>query len=320
MNNYIAEKWDDLIGVDSIRKSIEANYKSLKNSSSSIQYKPIMFYGLRGCGKSSMSQIISKDFCKKENVLLQNCGDQTGVDVIRENLEFLSHSSIFGNRKVWILDEIHRLSDSAKQALLSPLEPDKITRNLIVIGCTTEPDKILKTLWDRFNQYKVRALTSNESVLLYNRICKAEGLKFNKAMKALILEKADGNPRNLIAGILKVKSVSDFSEAEYLLDVINIDADPDVLELFKLCLAYIKESDVLLWTDLYGSLNKLLKKKSPESIRVALMNIISGRMTSKWFSPSKEGLKLVRLFESLKKAEGFPEKASLLVGLYKGVN
>ena len=118
MNNYIPKIWDDIIGLEEIENSIKSlYYKDFSNDN--ISYKPIILYGERGSGKTSIAHIIANDFkTNKENIIDQNCFNYSKVDQVRERLSALNKSSIFGNRKVWILDEVHMLSLNAKEVLL----------------------------------------------------------------------------------------------------------------------------------------------------------------------------------------------------------
>ena len=271
------------------------------------EYRPIMFEGEKGAGKTSLAYIVAKEFgAPPENVTDINCVHFSKIEDMRGRMESLGRSSIFGNKKVLILDEIHMLSLASQKVLLKPLE--NLPNNVLILACTTTTEKVVGPLLDRFIRLRVKALSKKESKQLVNSISKKEGIVLEKQIEVLLLEKSEGNPRRLLTNLAKLRSVSDIDEATYLLDT-SIIEEVDVLTLWRAL------SSGLAWSTCKVELQKLLKDNTPESIRIGLLNLISGKLMSNYLRNDIEGKKLVTCSSILKKF-GFPEKAILIADVY----
>ena len=306
--SYIPKKLDDLVGL-----------KYLKRSLGNFDYDnpvPIMFVGERGCGKSSLSQIIAAKFCTDpQNIKTINCAYYRKIDDMRREIDNLAKASLFGKNKVLILDEVHQLSKDAQSAWLTPLEPQNLKSNILVIACTTTIEKLLPTFLRRFVQYKVQPLTEDESIELIKRICELNNVTLPKIARSLIVEKCEGIPGLILNGVRKLVGVKSIDEAKSLIEIAIVNTDEEIFEFFKLLLNPRSST----WNVVKKSLSNLLTKKNPEEIRIALLNLISSRLMSDFFKgQSGEGKLLVRLYDNLK-VGSYPEKANLIYSLYKSI-
>jgi len=291
------DSWEGLIGNEALKKSLQA-----------VGYdKPIMLEGQKGCGKTTIAKIIATEFdTPKENIEEINCFNMK-IDEARELQAKWNRTSLFGNKKVFILDEIHGLEARCQQTFLTPLE--KLPKNTIVIACTTSTEKMLDTLLRRFVRYRVSTLSHSESKQLVNSILEKQNLNLTKFAKDLLIEKSQGIPGLILTGLPKIIGIEDSEEIKFLLELGSIEASQDTLDLFKMFL-----SSDFTWNNFSVKLKKIFKTNSPEEIRVGLMNIISGNVMSDFYKPSNKE-KLVRLYSSLKDAGRFPEKANLVIAL-----
>jgi DNA polymerase III gamma/tau subunit len=294
---FIPKDYSEIFGQDHIinsLKSIQKNY--------SFEGSAIFFEGERGTGKTSLAHILANEFSSsKHNIKHINCGHTSTVAEMRELVNELTNSSLFGTHKTYILDEPQLLSYKAINELLIPIED--LPYRILFIMCSALPEKIEPMLLDRFTRYRTRALDNDTTKTFIKFICKREGLVLDKLKEALIVEKCDGNPRRIVKAIPKIKDVTDIKEVEYLLDISVIDEDEEVLKLFKLILTDVE------WKVIAGVLGSLLKIKSPESIRMGMLNLIGSGLL-KGFGYGKEK-KLIEMFSTLTLAGGVPEKASL---------
>jgi len=299
---YRPKDWSGIIGNKTIVKVLSQKKDS----------RPVLLIGERGAGKTTIAHILARQFgAPLENVMVRNCVNESGIAEARELLTALKRSSLFGDKKVLILDEAHHLSSKALNNFLVPLDgedSDRLPDNILVIACTTEPDKIPSVLLDRFLTFRVKNLTYEESLSLINFVSEKEEIKLTKWLKVLLIEKMEGNPRRLLTGLAKVRYCESEDEANELLELVKLDEDSDILDLFKIyrsgSMPGVKEA-----------LNKLLKDKTPSSVRVGLMNIISGYLISKWSKPDDTAV--CDLYKRLKEAEGYPEKANLIYAVMR---
>jgi len=301
---YKANSWDCIIGNAVIKKSIQ---------NLNLEGRCILLEGEKGCGKSVMARIIAKDFgASEQNIRMINSVQTSKVEEMRETLNLLFMSSLFGDRKVLIIDEPQELSHKAQEALLIPLE--NLPKNILVIACSALSEKIEEMLLERFTRFRLRPLSDEESNILVCNISKKEGIKLSKLIKLLLIEKSEGIPRRILINLNKLKDIKSEEEAKYLLDLSSIEENSEILELFKLIISNVS------WNIIKKKLNTVLKTEKPENIRVGLLNLIGGRLTSTYFSDANEGKKLILAHECLLEANNFPERANLITAIYRIVS
>jgi len=273
----------------------------------------ILFEGERGTGKTTFAHIIANIFTNKESIRDVNCQHYSGVNEMRSLVEnFMDKTSLFGSKKVIILDEVHSLSRQAERELLKPLEDEKYKNKLLIIGCTTSVDTLSPMFLDRFVRLKTHLLADKQALQVISRLETTGNFKLDKPKKVLIVEKSEGNPRLIINNTLKVKDLDDLDEVKYLLDLSSLEPEQDILELFKI-LTYSK----VTWSSVVENLTKLLRKHSPSNIRIGLINILAGKLRSQYLKGMEEGTKLLYLYDSLVENQfSIADKAALTAQLY----
>jgi DNA polymerase III gamma/tau subunit len=273
----------------------------------------ILFEGERGTGKTTFAYIIANMFANKESIRDVNCQHYSGVNEMRSLVEnFMDKTSLFGSKKVIILDEVHSLSRQAERELLKPLEDEKYKNKLLIIGCTTSVDTLSPMFLDRFVRLKTHLLADKQALQVISRLETTGNFKLDKPKKVLIVEKSEGNPRLIINNTLKVKDLDDLDEVKYLLDLSSLEPEQDILEFFKI-LTYPK----VTWSSVVENLTKLLRKHSPSNIRIGLINILAGKLRSQYLKGMEEGTKLLYLYDSLVENQfSIADKAALTAQLY----
>lgn len=124
--------------------------------------KSILFHGPFGTGKTSTARIIAKGLVSTNNDLTEiNAAESRGIEQIREIAESSKYSP-FGKAKVYIIDELHQMTQVAQSALLKVIEepPAKVYFFL----CTTEPYKLLPALSSRCTIVELKLLDENSSM------------------------------------------------------------------------------------------------------------------------------------------------------------
>ena len=109
-----------------------------------------LFCGPAGCGKTTCARIFANEINKGQGTPVElDAASNNSVDDVREIIQQSKTTSLDSEYKLFILDEVHALSGSAWQAMLKVLEEPP--KKSIFIMCTTEKNKIPKTILSRFN-------------------------------------------------------------------------------------------------------------------------------------------------------------------------
>ena len=211
---YRPQTFKDLVGHEEISKAI---FNSIKNNNPSNAF---LFTGIRGIGKTTFARIVAKalncengveNLCEKNycsncssiinsnhiDVLEIDAASRTGVDDVRELIEFSRYKPSVAKHKIFIIDEVHMLSKQAFNALLKTLEEPP--EYLKFIFATTEIKKIPITVLSRCQRYNLSRIESNE-LFNYLKIISAKEKKIieDKALK-LITKISEGSVRDALS-------------------------------------------------------------------------------------------------------------------------
>ncbi len=210
-NDYRPKNFDKVIGNKTTVKSLKAKVKDKKRPHT------YLFSGPYGCGKTTLARIFAKELGadEKAGIREHNCADYTGVGDIRKILhEDMITLPLVGNVKVFIMDEVHRLSANAQDSLLKPTEEPY--DHVYFLFCSTEPGKIKTTLKSRCAKYKVSRLQEDEMIDLLLNVVEKENLDIDEKMIDIILRESEGIPRDALTLLEKCKGIENLNNIEFL--------------------------------------------------------------------------------------------------------
>ena len=211
---YRPQVFEDLIGQKVIAETI---YNSIKSDKSANAY---LFTGIRGVGKTTFARIVAKslnckkgidDLCKENfcqhcesiinsnhiDVLEMDAASKTGVDDVRDLIEFSRYGPTTAKYKIFIIDEVHMLSKQAFNALLKTLEEPP--NYLKFIFATTEIKKIPVTVVSRCQRFDLSRIKSEELFNFIKKIKdKEKGKVADDALK-LIVKISEGSVRDALS-------------------------------------------------------------------------------------------------------------------------
>lgn len=225
-----------------------------------------LLHGPTGCGKTTLGRIIGEVLgCKGRDFHEIDSADFRGIDTVREIRRVSRLSPLESPCSVYLLDECHKLSNDAMNALLKALEDTP--RHVYYILCTTDPQKLLPTIRGRCSQFQVSLLTDRQMFSLLREIVKAEEEKISKTVYDQIIQDALGHPRNAISILEQVLAVPE----EQRLDVAKRTAERQS-QVIELCRALVQRKGG--WKSVSVILNQL-KGQDQESIRHAILGYCS---------------------------------------------
>ena len=212
---YRPETFADLVGQD-------AMVRTLKNAFAADRIaQAFIMTGIRGTGKTTTARIIAKGMnCIGEDgqggpttepcgvcencvaimegrhvdVMEMDAASRTGVGDIREIIDSVHYRAASARYKIYIIDEVHMLSNNAFNALLKTLEEPP--EHVKFIFATTEIRKVPVTVLSRCQRFDLRRIEPEDQIGLLRKIATAEGAEITDDALALITRAAEGSARD----------------------------------------------------------------------------------------------------------------------------
>src|SRR5688572_12193870 len=144
------------------------------------------------CGQCEHCRAISED--RHVDVIEMDAASRTGIDDIRELIDGVRYRPVSARYKVYIIDEVHMLSEKAFNALLKTLEEPP--EHVKFIFATTEIRKVPVTVLSRCQRFDLRRIGAEELTAYFLKIAAAEGAKVSDGAAAMIARAADGSARD----------------------------------------------------------------------------------------------------------------------------
>ena len=210
---YRPQNFEDLIGQEVVAETIS---KAIKQNKISNAY---LFTGIRGVGKTTIARILAKSLnctagienqCKTKcencdaitnsnhiDVLEIDAASKTGIDDVRELIEFSRYGPTSSKYKIFIIDEVHMLSKQAFNALLKTLEEPP--EYLKFIFATTEVKKIPVTVLSRCTRFDLSRVKSDELFKYIKSVSKKENGSISDDVIKLIVRISEGSVRDALS-------------------------------------------------------------------------------------------------------------------------
>ena len=261
---YRPQTFKDLIGQES---TVQTIINSIKIDKVPNAY---LFTGIRGVGKTTVARIVAKSLnCSNragdpcEENLCENCksisnsnhidvlemdaASKTGVDDVRDLIEFSRYGPTSAKYKIFIIDEVHMLSKQAFNALLKTLEePPKYLK---FIFATTEIKKIPITVVSRCQRFDLTRIKSSQLFSFLKKISQKENGKVSDQALRLIVKISEGSVRDALSlldrGILsnldneelsiaKAQKIFGFFDKSRLIELLKVILDGNELKTLEL--------------------------------------------------------------------------------------
>lgn len=221
--------------------------------------------GPSGCGKTTLARIFARMVGASEgDIFERDSASYRGIDSIRQLREQVSYRPSIGSKaRVFILDECHRLTPDAQEALLKVLE-DTPASTFIMLA-TTEPNKLKNTIRTRTTELPVTPLSDDDMHKLLRVVCKREQKVVVENAREKIVEKAGGSARMALVLLEKAMQLPKSKQEEVVKGY--EDLETQAIELARLLI-----NKKTQWRTVASLLKKLKQQnEEPESIRRLLL-------------------------------------------------
>ena len=251
---YRPNNFSELIGQELMAQTIK---NAIKLNRVANAY---LLTGVRGVGKTTTARIIAKalncrevdlssgefqepcgkcDNCiaiaesRSIDVLEMDAASRTGINDIRELIDGVQYAPVSSNFKVYIIDEIHMLSNAAFNGLLKTLEEPP--EHVKFIFATTEVRKIPATILSRCQRYDLKRIEPNELSDFFKSICDKEGVPIEEGALKIISRSAEGSVRDGLSLLDQAIAYSESNISEDLVkDMIGLNDPVEILNLVSL--------------------------------------------------------------------------------------
>ena len=221
--SYRPQNFEDVVGQEHIVRTLK---NQIENNNVGHAY---LFSGTRGTGKTSTAKIFARAVNCENSVDQEPCNEcevcNNSVDDIRELRENVKYSPAKAKYKVYIIDEVHMLSQGAFNALLKTLEEPP--SYVIFILATTEPHKIPATILSRCQRFDFKRVTVKDMTARMKKICNEENIEAEEKALNLIARNSQGALRDALSILDQCISFSDnkieYKDAVELLGTVNIE-------------------------------------------------------------------------------------------------
>lgn len=248
------QTFDSVVGQDHIVRTLKNQMKSERVSHA------YLFCGTRGTGKTSTAKIFARaincthptedgepcntcDVCqdilagRSVNVIEIDAASNNSVDNIREIREEVKYPPTQGRFKVYIIDEVHMLSNSAFNALLKTLEEPPA--HVIFILATTDPQKVPATILSRVQRFDFRRITTETIAETLEKYLAEEGHRATPEAIRYVAQLGDGSMRDSLS--ILDQCLAFFSGEEVTLEkVLDIMGAVDQTVFFEMTEALAK--------------------------------------------------------------------------------
>lgn len=284
-NDERPQNFNDLLGQDANKEVFKRQITTGKFSHA------YLFYGHHGCGKTTSARALARAAVCQHPTENGPCGEcamckameksidyveidaasNTGVDAIRDKvIEAVKYQPIDLPKKIIIIDEVHMLSQSAFNALLKTIEEPP--KNVIIFLCTTEIDKVPKTIVSRCQKFIFDGLSVNDIMTGLLKTSKSHNINIDEDALKVIAMAANGAMRDALSILDQVKDEEHVTK-EQIVELVGMGNTIIVKDILN----SVKEGNVKSVSDL---VDKFLGTSSILTLIDSLMEEILERAVS----------------------------------------
>lgn len=266
----------------------------------------LLFFGPSGCGKTTLARIVKNELqCSDFDFRELNMSNNRGIDTAREIINTAHLKPLNGNLKIYLLDEVHKSTNEFQNALLKILEEPP--EHVYFILCTTEKNKLLKTILTRCSTFEISRLNAIEIKKIVKEIAEKEKIKIEPSVIKEIIKNADGSARTAIKLFEKIISINDIDKQ---LKIVNNVKEKEN-QIIDLCRALLQGKN-------WSVTSKILLgiQEEPENVRRAVL----GYFTKVILNEKSDFIKCAIILESFETNYYDSGRAGLILSCFRATN
>ena len=246
---YRPHEWSDVVEQDNIKIILQQQLDS-----GELQHA-YLFCGGAGTGKTTCARIFANEINHGQGIPIElDAASHNGVDDVREIIKQAQLKSLDSEYKIFIVDECHSISNTGWQAFLKLLEEPPAKS--IFIFCTTDPNRIPKTILSRVQRYDFQRISQKGIANRLMRILSAEDKIGNSVVKIdeaveYIAKLSEGGMRDAITMLDKCLAYSTELTLENVIKAIGVTDYDVMIELLHAITHGYTESMLKIISDVY---------------------------------------------------------------------
>jgi len=256
-NEVRPKKFSDVVGQDAVIAKLKSQGKAGK-----IPHA-MLFHGPSGTGKTTLAMIVASALgCRGLDLQVINAAATRGIDTVRSLLAGANAAPLYGKCRVIIFDEAHRLTPEALDALLLATEnPPPL---MYFVMCTTDFNKLSKTIKTRFSPYKLNPIRDRDLVQIMQQACEKKKWKLSKKVLTQIALSSDQSAR---LALVVLEQVAELETESEILDAIEpAIKDTPGYQIFRTMM-----DGRASWDQARKVLTAIKETEEPESLRYMVL-------------------------------------------------